>query len=56
LEKYVEAGVDELDKEMLPVLLKSKYQTLDEAMTKLGEVVVISKLFRTFRSICIKNR
>ena len=49
LTKYVEAGVQELDQEKLPVLLKSKYQSLEDALAKLGDASDVSKLFVDFQ-------
>jgi len=40
LSKYVEAGVGELAREKLPVLLQAKYQSLEDAMTILGDVEI----------------
>ncbi len=49
LNKYIEAGISELDQEKLPVLLKNKYQSLDDALKNLGDVEQISKLFVEFQ-------
>ena len=49
LSKYVEAGVGELDQEKLPILLQTKYQSLEDAMGILGEVENISSLFIEFQ-------
>jgi type I restriction enzyme R subunit len=49
LAKYVETGVEELDQEKLPVLLTSKYQSLEDAKDILGEVVDIKSLFIEFQ-------
>jgi type I restriction enzyme R subunit len=49
LSKYVESGVDELDQEKLPQLLINKYQSLEDAMEKLGEVNAIRELFIEFQ-------
>lgn len=49
LNKYVDSGVDELDQEKLPILLTSKYQSLEDAKHILGEVGEISKLFIEFQ-------
>ncbi len=49
LSKYVEAGVDELDQEKLPILLTSKYQSLEDAKLELGEVSAIKDLFIQFQ-------
>ena len=49
LSKYIEAGVGELDQEKLPVLLQTKYQSLEDAMNILGDVQNISSLFIEFQ-------
>ncbi len=49
LSKYAEVGVEELDQEKLPVLLRNKYQSLEEAMDILGDVRNISNLFIDFQ-------
>lgn len=49
LAKYVEAGVTELDQEKLPILLQTKYQSLEDAMGILGDVQNISSLFIEFQ-------
>ena len=49
LNKYVEAGVTELDQEKLPILLQTKYQSLEDAMGILGDVQNISSLFIEFQ-------
>ncbi|MBI9036206.1 MAG: hypothetical protein JEZ03_17235 [Bacteroidales bacterium] len=49
LSKYIESGVDELDQDKLPILLTNKYQSLEDAMSVLGEVTDISKLFIEFQ-------
>lgn len=49
LSKYVEAGISELDQEKLPILLQTKYQSLEDAMAILGDVQDISSLFIEFQ-------
>lgn len=49
LNKYVEAGVEELDQDKLPILLTNKYQSLEDAKLALGEVGSISKMFIEFQ-------
>jgi type I restriction enzyme R subunit len=49
LSKYVDAGVDELDQEKLPILLTNKYQSLEDAKEILGDVANISRLFIAFQ-------
>lgn len=45
LNKYVEAGVDELSQDGLPTLLINKYQSLEDAMMTLGDAESIRKVF-----------
>jgi len=49
LNKYIEAGISELDQEKLPILLQTKYQSLEDAMEILGDVQNISSLFIEFQ-------
>ncbi len=49
LSKYVKAGVGELSQEKLPILLQTKYQSLEDAKVELGEVASISALFIEFQ-------
>ena len=49
LSKYIETGVDELDRDKLPVLLTNKYHSLEDAKVILGDVNNISKLFVEFQ-------
>jgi type I restriction enzyme R subunit len=49
LTKYVESGVDELDQDKLPILLTNKYQSLEDAISILGDVANISSLFIEFQ-------
>ena len=49
LSKYIETGVGELDQEKLPILLTTKYQSLEDAKEVLGEVASISSLFIEFQ-------
>jgi type I restriction enzyme R subunit len=49
LSKYIEAGVDELEQEKLPVLLPKKYQSLEDAKEVLGDVSGIRELFIEFQ-------
>jgi type I restriction enzyme R subunit len=48
-DKYVETGVDELAVEKLPDLLILKYQALDDAQRKLGDVATIRNTFVNFQ-------
>ena len=49
LDKYIKAGVEELDQDKLPTLLNSKYQSLPDAMEILGNEQDISSLFIEFQ-------
>ena len=49
LSKYVEAGVSELAQEKLPILLQTKYQSLEDAMGILGDAQNIKSLFIDFQ-------
>ena len=55
LSKYIETGVEELDQEKLPILLKNKYQSLEDAKDILGDVANISKLFIEFQQHLYKQ-
>lgn len=56
LSKYTETGVDELDREKLPLLLNNKYQSLEDARAVLGDVGSISKLFIEFQQYLYEER
>jgi len=56
LTKYIETGVDELSQEKLPVLLTTKYQSLEDAKHVLGDVANISKLFTEFQKHLYQQR
>lgn len=49
LSKYIEAGVEELDQEKLPDLLKLKYHALDDALQIFGSVAAIKDMFVEFQ-------
>lgn len=49
LSKYVEIGIEELDQEKLPALLKIKYQAINDAIKQLGDVDKIKKNFINFQ-------
>jgi len=49
LSKYVEAGVDELDQDKLPFLLKNKYLSYADANAFLGDSENIRQLFIEFQ-------
>ncbi len=49
LSKYIEAGVGELEQSKIPILLKSKYQSLEDAMRELGNPDSIKNLFIDFQ-------
>jgi type I restriction enzyme R subunit len=56
LRKYVEIGVEELDQEKLPILLKNKYQSLEDALLELGEVEEISRVFIEFQKLLYQEQ
>jgi type I restriction enzyme R subunit len=56
LTKYIETGIDELDQEQLPTLLKNKYMSLEDAKDILGDVSNISKLFIEFQKYLYEVR
>jgi len=56
LSKYVETGVSELDQSKLPILLTTKYQSLEDAKEVLGEVASISSLFIEFQKHLYKQK
>jgi len=49
LSKYIETGVEELDQDKLPELLKLKYMALDDAKQLLGTVEAIRNMFIGFQ-------
>ncbi len=49
LTKYIETGVEELDREKLPILLTNKYHSLEDAKEVLGDAAKISSLFIEFQ-------
>ncbi len=49
LSKYIETGVEELDQEKLPELLKLKYFALDDAIKLLGTIESIRNMFIGFQ-------
>jgi type I restriction enzyme R subunit len=49
LSKYIETGVEELDQEKLPDLLKLKYHALDDAQQILGSIQAIKNIFVEFQ-------
>ncbi|MBL4862027.1 MAG: DEAD/DEAH box helicase family protein [Crocinitomicaceae bacterium] len=56
LSKYIETGVGELDQEKLPILLTTKYQSLEDAKEVLGEVASISSLFIEFQKYLYEQK
>ena len=56
LSKYIESGVEELDKEKLPILLTNKYQSLEDAKEVLGDVSKISSLFIEFQKYLYEQK
>ena len=49
LSKYIETGVEELDQDKLPELLKLKYMALEDAKRLLGTVETIRNIFMGFQ-------
>lgn len=49
LSKYIQTGVEELDEEKLPDLLKLKYLALQDALDRLGDVQSIKDVFVGFQ-------
>ncbi|MBS4072152.1 MAG: DEAD/DEAH box helicase family protein [Algoriphagus sp.] len=49
LEKYVEAGIDELDDSKLKTLIENKYQSLPDGLSVLGNAGEVRKLFIEFQ-------
>lgn len=56
LSKYVETGVEELDQEKLPTLLTTKYQSLPDAGTALGDLTKVKDLFIEFQKHLYEER
>lgn len=56
LSKYIESGVEELDQEKLPILLRNKYQSLQDAKNVLGDTKNISSLFIDFQKYLYQNQ
>jgi type I restriction enzyme, R subunit len=49
LSKYIEVGIEELDQEKLPSLLKIKYHAINDATRLLGDVNKIKNTFINFQ-------
>jgi len=56
LSKYIETGVEELDQEKLPELLKLKYLALDDAQRILGTVDTIRNMFIGFQKYLYEQK
>jgi type I restriction enzyme R subunit len=56
LSKYIESGFEELGQEKLPILLKNKYHSLEDAKQVLGDVSNISSLFIEFQKHLYHNK
>ncbi|SHE21242.1 Type I restriction-modification system, restriction subunit R [Bathymodiolus brooksi thiotrophic gill symbiont] len=56
LSKYIEIGVEELKQTQLPILLKIKYQSLEDAKATLGEIQDIVPLFVDFQKYLYQSR
>jgi len=55
LDQYIRQGVEELDPEKLPQLIELRYQTVTDAMAKLGNVSNIKQCSLDFRNISISK-
>lgn len=49
LEKYVDAGVKELEQEKLSELVKLRYNTIDDGLAELGDAEQIKEVFISFQ-------
>jgi type I restriction enzyme R subunit len=49
LDKYIETGVEELNQEKLPELIKLKYKTIEDGIRELGNSKQIRKTFISFQ-------
>ena len=49
LSRYIETGVEVLDRELLPELLKLKYEAIPDAIAILGSGEIIQKTFTEFQ-------
>ena len=49
LSKYIEIGIEELDQEKLPTLLKIKYQAIQDGVEVLGGIDKIRDTFLSFQ-------
>ncbi len=56
LDKYIEAGVEELDQDKLPILLENKYHSLEDAKDILGNIESISDLFVVFQEYLYEQK
>ncbi len=56
LSKYIEIGVEELKQTQLPILLKIKYQSLEDAKATLGDIQDIVPLFVDFQKYLYQSR
>ena len=56
LAKYVETGVEELDRENLPKLLTRKYQSFEEAEDELGDLDQVAEEFVKFQKYLYDGR
>ena len=56
LTKYVETGVEELDRENLPKLLTRKYQSFEEAEDELGDLDQVAEEFVKFQKYLYDGR
>lgn len=55
LEKYVEAGIDELDDTKLKTLIENKYQSLPDGLQVLGNAGEVRKMFIEFQQYLYRD-
>ncbi|QEG40438.1 EcoAI/FtnUII family type I restriction enzme subunit R [Roseimaritima ulvae] len=51
LQRYIESGEDVLDREILPELLKLKYDAIEDALTVLGSADEVTNTFISFQKL-----
>ncbi|RCR68486.1 EcoAI/FtnUII family type I restriction enzme subunit R [Larkinella punicea] len=56
LDKYIESGVEELDREKLPGLLMLKYHSIPDAVAKLGGTAAIQSTFIDFQKYLYQQK
>ncbi|WP_026952460.1 EcoAI/FtnUII family type I restriction enzme subunit R [Algoriphagus mannitolivorans] len=56
LEKYIEAGIDELDDSKLRTLIENKYQSLPDGLSVLGNAGEVRKMFIDFQQYLYQEK